>query len=135
MNLNQIPNFRTEDYADNKEMLSKLFTSLNPFVQAVNSVLTQNIDYSTNIKAVTMDYSITSFQAFSFKWTFTDASPVSVQVIKATSGSDQTPTILLAPWSYDSSTKLISIASMMEVTSSGVSALSGKYTFKIRATV
>lgn len=136
MNLNQVPNFRTEDFeSENQSMLSKLFIQLNPFVQAVNSVFSQNVDYSTNIKAVTVSYSITTFQAFSFKWTFPTAAPSSLQVIKATSGSAKTATILLAPWSYDTSTNLISIDSMMEVTSTGIAALSGSYTFTIRATV
>lgn len=137
MKLNQIPNFRVEDYqSEYSEMLTTLFISLNPFIQAVNSVLDQNVDYTANIKSLTKSYTITTFQAFSLTWTFTDVAPASLEVVKAAKGtSTLTPTILLAPWSYDSSTRLITISSMMEVTATGIAALSGQYTFTIRASV
>jgi hypothetical protein len=133
MKLNQVPNFRSEDYPGQQEWISKLFISLNPFIQAVNQVFSQNVDFGTNIKAVTQTYTINAFQAFSIQWPFTDLPPVDLKITQALKGSRNTATILLAAWSYDSAQRLITISSMVEVATTGVSALSGRYQFTVRA--
>lgn len=135
MKLNQIPNLRTEDFPSEQTWISKLFIQLNPFIQAVNQVLTQNVDFISNIKAVTREYDISSFQPFNFQWPFSDASPLDVRVVKALKGTTLTPTLLMAAWDYDSSGRTISITRLTEINATSVSALSGRYQFTIRATV
>lgn len=137
MKPNQIPNFRVEDFpGSDQPMLNKIFVQLNPFVQDISQILTQNIEYVSNIKAVTQSYDIRAFQPFNISWPFLGVDPAAVQVVKALKGTGTlTATTLLAPWTFDSSTRLIRIAAMQEITSSGVSELSGRYQFTIRATV
>lgn len=135
MILNQLPNLRVEDFPSEQSWINRLFVQLNPFMQQVNRVFNGNIDYSTNIKSVTKTYTITTFQAFSFLWTYSDAIPSEVRIIKATKGTQETPTILLLAWDYDSATRSISIPKIVEVNGTSVSELSGRYQFTIRATV
>lgn len=133
MKLNQLPNLRAEDFPSQQSWIGKLFIQLNPFIQAVNNVFDQNIDFGTNIKSLTRLYNITSFQQFNFEWPFLEQPPQEVTVISATKGS--TPTILVLAWSYDVSQRLITVTRMSEITSTGVSDLSGRYQFTIRASV
>ncbi len=133
--LNQLPNLRVEDFPSEQAWINRLFVQLNPFIQSVSNLFSNNIDYSTNIKSISRDYDITSFREFSFLWTFTDSVPLDVRAIKAFKGSQQTPTILLVAWAYDLTTKNITISRMVEVNDATVSALSGRYQFTIRATV
>lgn len=134
--LNQLPNLRVEDFPSEQSWINKLFTQLNPFIQNVSNLFSNNLDYSTNIKSVTKDFTIAStFQTFNFMWTFNDASPSDVKIIKATKGTQKTPTILLLGWSYSPGTKTISITQMAEINNSVLSALMGLYQFTIRATV
>lgn len=136
MKLNQLPNFRVEDFQSEQSWIGRLFTQLNPFVQSVNQVFDNNVDFTSNIKSVTRDYTIaSSFQAFSFQWPYIDASPSILQVIQASKGSQLTPTILMASWSYDATDTLITVNRMIELMDTGVSTLSGRYQFKIRVTV
>lgn len=135
MKLNQLPNLRTEDFPSEQSWISKLFTQLNPFIQSVNLVLDNNIDYSTNIKSITRDYTITTFQSFSFQWTFTDSQPIDLRIVQAYKGTQLTPTILLPAWSYDATNRVVTVSQLVEVTSAGVAALSGRYQFKVRASV
>lgn len=133
MKLNQIPVLRSEDFPSQQSWISGLFVQLNPFFQAVSQAFDSNIDYVTNIKSVTRDYSISSFQPFNLAWGFKDVAPNQVTVIKAVKGS--TPTILLPAWSYDSGKRTITVSQLVEITRTGVSALSGSYNFTIRATI
>lgn len=136
MRLNQVPNLRVEDFSsENRSLLVNLFIQLNPFIQAVAQVFNQNIDFATNIRSVTRTYDVDDFQAFSLSWPFGDSAPMSVQIVYAIKGARNTPTVLVAPWSYDSSTRLISIPSMQEITAAGVSSASGRYQFILRASV
>jgi hypothetical protein len=134
MKLNQLPNFRVEDFPSENSWIGKLFVQLNPFIQAINQVLDNHLDFTSNIPSVIRQYTITEFQAFSFQWPH-DTEPVDLRVTKALKGSQQTPTILLAAWSYDGANSLVRVSQMVEVSSSGVSALSGRYQFWIRASV
>jgi len=134
--LNQLPNLRVEDFPSEQAWINRLFIQLNPFIQGVYNLFNQNVDFSANIKSVSKDYDITSFQEFSFLWTFNDSTPTDVRVLKALKGTGtQTPTILLIAWDYDATTKLVTVSSMVEVTTAGVAALNGRYKFTIRATV
>lgn len=138
MKLNQVPNLRVEDFpGEQQTWLSKLFIQLNPFIQSVNQLFSQNIDYSNNIRAISTSYDITTFQPFSFLWPFTDMDPFSVTVGKAQKGTLLSATLLMAPWSFDSSTRLININSVLEITTLGVQPLTAgtRYKFTMRATV
>lgn len=136
MKLNQVPNFRVEDYQSEQSWINRLFVNLNPFIQAVNQVLNGNVDFLTNIKSVTKDYDISNFQPFDFTWPYQDAVPNCVEVIKSKKGSSLTPTILLAAWEYDATDLTINITRMLELTDTpSIAALSGRYQFTIRATV
>lgn len=137
MKLDNVPNFRTEDYPTQQEWISRLFVSLNPFIQSVNQVLTNRVDYTTNIKSVTKDYSlnVVSFQEFSFIWPFKDATPVDLRVVRATKGATQTPTILFAAWSYDATKYSITVSNMVELSGTTLGAMSGTYQYSIRVTV
>lgn len=136
MKLTQVPNLRLEDFpSEQQTWLGRLFINLNPFIQSLNQILDNNIDYATNIKAMTRQYDITQFQPFSFTWAFKTTPPVSLVVTKALKGTDLTPTILGLAWNYDASTALISVTSMAEIATTGVSELSGRYQFTVRATI
>ncbi len=129
--------FRTEDYPSEQKWIPKFFTQLQPFLTSVATIINGNIDFATNIRSVTQNYNlnIVSFQPFSFQWGYKDVVPNQVQVIQASKGTGQTPCVLLCAWSYSFSTGAITINSMVEVSTTGVSALSGKYLFNVRATV
>ena len=135
MKLSQIPNFRVEDFATEQTWIGKLFIQLNPFIQDINTILSGNIDFLINIKSVTKTYDITAFQPFSFQWPFTNSIPTDLRVIKALKGSDLTPTILQAAWAFDSTSQIINVTRMVELTDSAVLALSGRFQFTIRVTV
>lgn len=135
MKLNQIPNFRVEDFPSEQSWINRLFVQLNPFISSLNQVLAGGVDYTDNIKSVSQEYSISTFQEFSFLWPHKDSEPNDVRVTKATKGTQQTPTILLAAWAYDKTAKTITISRLTEVSASSVGALSGSYKFTIRATV
>ena len=135
MKLNQLPNLRVEDFPSQQDWIGRLFTILNPFIQAVNQVFDQGIDFSTNIKAVTREYSINNFQSFSLSWPYSNQPPADLRVIKAQKGTQLSACILLPAWSYDSTRSLITVSSLVEVSTTGVASLSGTYKFKIRASV
>lgn len=136
MKLASVPSLRSEDFPpDEQAFTSKLFVQLNPFIQAVNQVLLQNVDFNDNIKSVSKEYDITTFQSFSFTWPFKDVSPGDVRVIKALKGTAQVPVILNCAWSYDQTTKLVTVSRMVELNDTSISTLSGRYIFTIRATI
>jgi hypothetical protein len=137
MKLNQLPNFRVEDFPGQQSWIGKLFVQLNPFVQAVNQVFDRNINYSDNVKSIVRTYTqnITAFQQFDFEWPFSDELPAQLCVTSAYKGTTLTPVILLVAWKYDATNKLIQVTRMIEVTDSGIAALSGRYQYTIRVTV
>lgn len=135
MKLTQLPNLRVEDFQSEQSWIGRLFIQLNPFVQAVNQLFDQNVDYTDNIKSVTKQYTVTTFQPVSFQWPFSDTAPVDLRIVQALKGTQLTPTILLPAWSFDSTDDQVTIEQLVEVTSSGVSALSGRYQFTVRVTV
>lgn len=135
MKLSQVPNFRVEDFQSEQSWIGRLFIQLNPFIQSVNQVFDQNIDFGTNFKSVTKDYDITTFQSFNFSWPYSGATPIDLRVVKALKGSTLTPTILQAAWQYNSTTSVITVTRMVELTSSAVAELSGRYQFTVRVTV
>lgn len=135
MKLTQVPNFRVEDFSSEQSWIGRLFIQLNPFIQTINQIFDQNIDYSTNIKSVSKSYTITSFQAFNFTWPFSGTTPIDLRIVKASKGSTQDATILQAAWSFDSTNNLITISRLVEITDSAVVQISGQYQFTIRVTV
>jgi len=136
MKLNQVPNFRVEDFQSEQTWIGRLFIQLNPFVQAVNQVLNGNVDFGSNLKSVTRSYDITTFQEFSIQWPYMDNPPVDLRIVKALKGTTQTPTILLVAWEYDLANTLITVNRIVEITDTpAVASLSGRYQFTIRATV
>lgn len=136
MKLSSIPTFRTEDFPGQQEWISRLFIQLNPFVQSLNQVLNLNIDFSSNVRSVTLSYDIEVFQEFQFMWPFPDvAVPVDCRVMSALKGTAQTPAILLCAWQYSKSTGQITISDLVEVSSSGNSEISERFQFTIRASV
>lgn len=135
MNLTQIPNLRVEDFPSEQSWIGKLFSQLNPFLQSLNQVLDSNIDFTTNIRAVTKDYSITQFQSFKLAWPFKSNPPVEVRVAKASQGASLLPTVLFPAWSYNAGDATITIHQIYEMSKNGFAAASGQYTFTLRATV
>jgi hypothetical protein len=133
--LNQVPNLRGEDFPTELSWIQKLFIQLNPFIQSVNQVFDNGIDFSTNIKSVTTSYAISTFQPFSLSWPYGDPDPIDLRVVRASKGSQQTPTILLPAWSYDATQKTIKVSKLLEVTDTGVTPLKGSYQFIIRVSV
>lgn len=135
MILTQVPSLRVEDFPEQKEWIGNLFNQFNPFIQSVNQIFTNNIDFSTNIKSVTRSYSITTFQEFSFQWPYAEK-PVDLRVVSATTGTQKTPTVLLVAWAYDSTQTKITVSKIFEISASGVTLISsGNYSFTIRVSV
>lgn len=129
------PSLRVEDFDKQQSWIGKLFFQLNPYFQSLVDLLTQNITFGDNIRSLSKDFSISTFQQFSLSWTFTTP-PLDVRVIRAVKGTNSTPTILLASWNYDPGTKLITIYGLTEVLDSSVAPISGStYQFTVRATV
>lgn len=135
MKLNQLPNLRVEDFPSEQTWISKLFTQLNPFLQSVNQVFDQNIDYATNVKSVTKVYNITTFLPFSLQWPFHGFTPMDLRIIQAKKGAQLTSTILLPAWNYDPTDDSITVDNLLEVTESGIAVLSGRYQFTLRVTI
>lgn len=134
MKLNQAPNLRVEDFPSEQNWIGSLFSQLNPFITAVNQVFDGNIDFASNFKTVSRDYSISTFQAFSLQWPYKSNPPSELTITKATKSSQMTPVILFAAWSYDATNGLLNISEMLEATSSGMKVLDGTYNFTLRAT-
>lgn len=135
MKLNSVPNFRVEDFQSEQSWIGRLFIQLNPFVQAVNQVCDQNVDFATNIKSVTREFTFTSFQPISFQWPYSDKPPNDLRVTQALKGTQQTPTILLAAWEYDATDTAITVTKLIELSELGVMSLAGRYQIKIRVNV
>ena len=132
--LNQQPKLRVEDFKADQIWLGKLFNNLNPFIEAVFNIINGNIDFSTNINSITNVYNINNFQVFNISWPFNNT-PQDLRIIQALKGSTQTPTLLMAAWSYDQSSKSISVTNLLEVTSSGNIPVTSLMRFTLRVTV
>lgn len=135
MQFTQVPNLRVEDFDSEKTWIGRLFIQLNPFIQSVNQMFNQNIDFTNNIKSMSRDFTISTFQPLSFTWSYQGTTPIDLRVVKATKGSSQTPTILQAAWSYSATTNTITVNRIVELTDTAVITLSGQYNFTIRVTV
>lgn len=135
MRLNQLPKLRAEDFpTEQQSWIGRLFTNLNPFIEAVNYVINGQIDFQDNISSVTKSYTISTFQQFNILWPFIPP-PQSLQIVKALKGSNLDGVILLPAWSYDATNKSILVSNILEVTSSGIFVLNGSYQFTVRVTV
>lgn len=134
--LNQPTNLRAEDFPEQNSWIGRLFVVLNAFIQSVQSVLDNNIDFFTNIRSVTKDFDTTSLTfPITFQWPFTQVKPLALTVLSAT--SDTASICLIPAWSYDSSNNQITVRYLTEVSASGVSAVTTgrRYKFSLRATV
>jgi hypothetical protein len=135
MKLNHSLNLRAEDFPTEQGWIGRFFNQINPFIAILNQIFDSNIDFATNIKSVTRDYTISTFQAFQIQWPYKDVPPVEVRITKALKGTQLSPAILLPAWNYDAATNAISIKQILEITEAGISNLSGKYTFTLRASI
>jgi hypothetical protein len=136
MKLNQATNLRVEDYPDQNKWIGRLFIVLNSLFASLNQVLDGNIDYITNIRAVTREYdtSALSFPII-FAWPYTQGEPKDLRVTQAS--ADAVATILEPAWSFNASTRQISVSYMAVLGAGSVSAVTSgvRYKFTIRATV
>lgn len=135
MKLNNQPTLRAEDFPDFKEA-SKLFFILNPFINNVGQIFNQGIDYQTNFRSITQAYQSTGVTLpFVFSWPFPKFTPVSLDIVQAK--VNNTPSILLAAWSFNASTSEVSITRLVEVTSAGIVSISttSTYEFTVRVTI
>ena len=136
MNLTNIPNLRAEDFsADDKDLVTKLFVQLNPFISSLSQILNQNIDYASNIKSVTQSFNVKDIAPFSIAWNYINSPPQDVRIINAYKGAALTPSILLCSWSFDATQKSITISNIYEVTSTGIAVAAGIYQYVVRATI
>lgn len=127
---------RIEDFPkDQQGWVGTLFSQLNPLFSSINSILNNNIDFSTNIPSINNSFSIDGFQAISMLWKFPTYKPVFLSVNNAYNVATQKPTILLAAWAYDPAKSVINVSNILEVTTAGNVALTGKYTFNIRVSI
>jgi hypothetical protein len=136
MKLDQNTNLRVEDYADQAKWIGRLFVTLTGFITQVQRIFDNNIDYTTNIRSTTRSYDTTALSfPVAFEWPYKQADPADLTVIKAMAGTDAT--VLIPAWSFDASTREISIEYMTEVSASGVAApVTGtRYRFTVRATI
>lgn len=137
MKINQSPNLRVEDYPTQAEWIGKFFTSINSFITNVTEVINGQIDFASNISTITKVYNVDGFVPFDLLWNFSSP-PVSVSIVQAKGGTNLTATILLCSWTYNFSTKIISISRISEITPTGLVELdskSGKYQFTLRASI
>jgi hypothetical protein len=133
--INNLVTLRTEDFPGQQEWIPKLFNQLNPLIQSLGVVINGSIDFTSNIRSVTKDYTLTTFQEIKFQWPYKDYPPQDLRVTQAAKGTQQTPTILLPSWKYNAANAEITVTSLLEATSSGVGSLSGRYQFTIRVSV
>jgi len=135
MLINNSPTLRTEDFPGEEKLTNRLFSQLNSYFQSVTQVVNGNITFTDNINSITRDYTLLSgFQSISIQWTFAQP-PVDLKICKSSKTTQETPCILAAAWSYDSSSKTITVNNIVELTSDGSTSLSGRYKFTLRVTV
>lgn len=136
MKLSQATNLRVEDYPDQAAWIGRLFNVLNPFITTVQQIFDDNVDFATNIRSISKDFDTAQISfPIRFDWSYAQADPAQVTVTKAIVGVSAT--ILLPAWTFDASTRQISISNLVMVSATGVSALASgtRYKFTIRATV
>lgn len=135
MRISELPALRVEDYLEQQSWIGRLFIQLNSFIQSVNGVVNNNIDYATNIRSVTQLFDVKGFQEFSLKWPYPSTKPIDLRIISAYKGTEMTPTLLQAAWSYDASKHSINVTRMVELNQAGINELTGPYQFTVRATI
>ena len=136
MKLNQSTNLRVEDFPDQKEWVGRLFVILNAFMGSIEQIIDQNIDYTTNIKAVTKEYDSSSLTVpIKFSWPYPGFPPVELRIAKAMSGT--TATVLMPAWEYNASTQEISITALYELSTTATTAIAvgTRYRFTVRVSV
>jgi hypothetical protein len=133
MQLSTPPNLRTEDFPDQKSWIARLFIQLNPFFLQTQQAVNQ-IDY-TNIESITRELSYANVQfPIKLQWTF-ESTPMSCQILSAKKGTEQTPTVLVPVWTYDASSKTISVTKMYEITDGGTVLAQGQYKLVMRISI
>lgn len=135
MKLSQQPTLRAEDFPDFEDA-PRLFTILNPLINNIAQIFDQNIDYTTNVKAVTKTFSQTGVTLpLKFTWPFPKYTPASLAVIQAK--INLTPRILVAAWEYNASNYEISVTQLIQVSVPNNEAISAnsRYDFTIRVTI
>jgi hypothetical protein len=134
--ITQTTNLRVEDYPDQSKWIGRLFTVLNALISELQTILDQNIDFSTNIRSLTRSYDTTAIQLpISFEWPYSAATPIEVRICKAMRGNDAIA--LIPAWDYNASTRSVSISSLHQVVDGELSAVTvgPRYRFTVRATV
>jgi hypothetical protein len=123
--------FRTEDYPAEyrKELLPRLFQSLNLLVTQVVSAINGSIEFGINIPSLdnTIEFNFDGTLP-SYKWTLNRTPKF---VILGQAFEDGEPVAIAFTWGYSSSTGLVSITSAIRITSGGVSPLQNGSSYRI----
>lgn len=131
MIIQAISTLRTEDFGPNeKPWIGKLLLPINQFLLAATSAINGNIELGINIpcqtQVMTFVYGASTDFPKTFLWKQANK-PVEMRVAQAL--EDGAPIALVISWSY--SNTQVSIASMVKLTTSGVSALTVGSTYNI----
>lgn len=131
MQLGSISTLRTEDFPSEQSWINGLFFPLNQFLSSVTSAFNGNITLGDNIPCQTISlrfmYGGASDFPKSIKFSVPNTSPVELRVCSAT--EDSAAIGIIPVWSYANGQ--ISIASLVKVSTSGVSSLTVGSTYNI----
>lgn len=132
--INSNSTLRVEDYPATyrKDLLPRLFQSLNLFITQVISTVNGNIEFGVNIPAQDNFLEFNFDGSYpNFKWAL---KKVPNFIVVGEVLEDGNPIGALVTWSYDSSTGLITISQIVKISTSGVSGLSvgSKYQMELR---
>lgn len=121
---------RVEDYPANyrRDLLPRLFQSLNLLFSQVVGALNGNVEFGLNIPSQDNDLSFNSATLPSFKWALSRTPKFFIAGQAFENGQ---PVALALTWSYDASKAVVSITSAQRITSSGASALVSGATYKV----
>jgi len=110
--LPQIRRLLVEDFMDQKDWISKLFTPLNTFMESVASILSKGVSIKDNctadIQTVSLNFVPTFDETIPVRWSL-NTKPVAMFVgnVKRVDGADFLPTTAVAiQWTYDTITGL-----------------------------
>lgn len=121
---------RTEDYpAEERKWLPRLFLPLNGFLTAVTNCLNGRVEFGLNIPAITQNLSFI-YDSMSQKilWPYT----LSPQVLWVGQAYENGTAIAVVPvWSYDFSTRLVSVRFLKSGTDELTVGTSYKITIRI----
>jgi hypothetical protein len=129
--INANTTLRVEDYPAEyrKELLPRLFQTLNLLITQLVNALNGNIEFGINIPsqdtALEFNYAGT---LPSFKWPFTRTPKF---VLFGQAYEDGSPIALAFTWSYSASNGLISLTSALRLTSAGAAALKSGSNYKL----